>query len=308
MIFEYIVTPSNENTRIDVFLAAQKELALSRNQAHKLIQDAKVQINDEGAKKTGLKLKAGDRVWVHLPQPRSYQIQAEAIPISIVFEDRELIVVDKPAGMVVHPAPGHYSGTLVNALLYHCGRLPDSGGNLRPGIVQRLDKDTSGLLVVAKTEKAYWDLIRQLKSHLVKRIYLALVKGNVGILKGIIDAPIARHPIRRKKMAVVGGGKRAITHFRILEKYPGYTFLEVQLETGRTHQIRVHLAYMGNPVIGDALYGRDKGQSGIQRQALHAARLDFTHPTSGRELSFSSPLPADMKRLLDELQCGYKLL
>ncbi len=304
MISEFIVTPSNENSRIDVFLVAQKELALSRSQAQKLIRRARVRINGKKPRKAGLKVKVGDKVQVHLPQPREYQIQAEAIPISIVYEDPELIVIDKPAGMVVHPAPGHCSGTLVNALLHHCGPLPEISGPLRPGIVHRLDKDTSGLLAVSKTERAYRSLVKQLKAHLVNRIYQALVKGNIKVAAGVIDAPIGRNPVNRKKMAVVSSGKRAISHFRVLEKYPGYSLLAVELETGRTHQIRVHLAYMGYPVVGDMIYGKCKDKSRIQRQALHAARLEFTHPASGEHLSFFSPLPADMKELVAKLQCG----
>lgn len=302
MVFEFIVTPTNENTRIDIFLGAQRELALSRSQAQRLIQRDRVHVNGKKPQKTGLRLKVGDRVRVHLPQPPQCHIEPEAIPISIIYEDPELIVVDKPAGMVVHPAPGHRTGTLVNALLYHCGSLPEISGPLRPGIVHRLDKNTSGLLVVSKTEQTYRALVKQLKAYLVNRTYLALVRGNIKVAAGVVEAPIGRNPINRKKMAVVSDGKRAITHFKVLEKYPGYSFLELKLETGRTHQIRVHLAYMGYPVVGDMIYGKCKDNSGIKRQALHAARLEFAHPTSGKQLSFCSPLPADMNKLIVKLR------
>jgi len=204
---------------------------------------------------------------------------------------------------VVHPAPGHYSGTLVNALLHHCGHeLTGIGGVLRPGIVHRLDKDTSGLLVVAKTERSHRALVAQLKSRQVNRIYLALVKGTIRVPAGIVDAPLGRHPSQRKKMAVVAGGKEAVTHFRVLERFPGYTFLEVKLQTGRTHQIRVHLAHIGHPVVGDPVYGKGKNNLGLKRQALHAAKLSFVHPVTGREVTFSSPLPPDFQAALNELR------
>ncbi|MGI6143238.1 MAG: RluA family pseudouridine synthase [bacterium] len=303
-LYEFTIDGGAAATRLDLFLAAQEELDLSRAQAQKLIQNGAVAINGKEPAKAGQKLKEGDRVQVLLPEPRVYQVRAEAIPLSIVYEDAELLVVDKPAGMVVHPAPGHYSGTLVNALLHHCGDLAGIGGVLRPGIVHRLDKDTSGLLVVAKTEKTHRNLVAQMKSRKVNRTYLALAKGNIAIPAGIIDAPIGRHPIDRKKMAVTGNGKEAVTHFRVLERFPGYTFLEIKLHTGRTHQIRVHLAYIGYPVVGDPVYGRGKDSLGLERQALHAARLCFTHPATGHEMTFTSPLPADIEGALNKLRVG----
>ncbi|NLJ34472.1 MAG: RluA family pseudouridine synthase [Firmicutes bacterium] len=302
MIFAYLVTAKDQDTRIDTFLVAQRELALSRNQAQRLIQRAGVEVNGKKPRKTGLKLKVGDMVRVHLPQPREHQIQAEDIPLCILYEDVDLLVLDKPAGMVVHPAPGHYSGTLVNALLKHCGELPAMGDPLRPGIVHRLDKDTSGLLIVSKTKRAYRGLVKQLKLHLVNRTYQALVKGRVKIATGVVTAPIGRNLNNRKKMAVVASGKRAVTHFRVLEKFPAHSLLELKLETGRTHQIRVHLSYMGHPIVGDVIYGGNRGKSGIGRQALHAIRLEFVHPISGEELSFFSPLPPDMEELLAKLR------
>lgn len=304
-LFEFTIDHEAASARLDVFLAAQEELDLSRAQAQKLIQNGSVTINGKEPAKAGQKLKEGDRVQVLLPEAREYQLSPETIPLSIVYEDKDLLVVDKPAGMVVHPAPGHYSGTLVNALLHHCGEeLTGIGGVLRPGIVHRLDKDTSGLLVVAKTEQSHRHLVAQMKSRQVNRIYLALVKGNLAVASGVVDAPIGRHPVQRKRMAVIGSGKEAVTHFRVLEAFPGYTLLEVRLHTGRTHQIRVHLAHIGHPVVGDPVYGRGRDNLGLERQALHAAQLSFTHPATGQGLTFVSPLPPDIRAALTKLRTG----
>ena len=254
-----------------------------------MIQNGSVTINGKEPAKAGQKLKEGDRVQVLLPEAREYQLSPETIPLSIVYEDKDLLVVDKPAGMVVHPAPGHYSGTLVNALLHHCGEeLTGIGGVLRPGIVHRLDKDTSGLLVVAKTEQSHRHLVAQMKSRQVNRTYLALVSGQPAVASGVVDAPIGRHPVQRKRMAVIGSGKEAVTHFRVLEAFPGYTLLEVRLHTGRTHQIRCILPISDIRWWGIRLaVGRDN--LGLERQALHAAQLSFTHPATGQRANLCQP-------------------
>jgi len=295
-------------TRLDVFLAKIAELRLSRSQVQQLIRDGRVRVDGRPAKPS-LRLAAGAEVEVILPPPAPPDLRPEAMPLNIVYEDEHLVVLDKPAGLVVHPAPGHPGGTLVNALLAHCGsELAGIGGVLRPGIVHRLDKDTSGLMVVAKSEAAHRGLSAAIKARKVERAYLALAFGELKPDVSTVDAPIGRHPVQRKKMAVVErGGRPARTRLRVLERFPGYTYLEATLETGRTHQIRVHLAFIGHPVVGDPVYGRRQGNLGLNRQFLHAARLSFTHPVSGKELSFSSSLPQDLALVLARLRqekCG----
>jgi 23S rRNA pseudouridine1911/1915/1917 synthase len=229
-------------------------------------------------------------------------IEPEPIPLDIVYEDADVIVVNKPRGMVVHPAPGHYTGTLVNALLHHCRDLSGINGVLRPGIVHRIDKDTSGLLMAAKNDKAHLSLAGQLKAHTVTRKYIAVVHGNVAHDRGTIDAPIGRDPSDRQRFTVTGkNGKEAVTHFIVLDRIQDYSVLELKLETGRTHQIRVHMKYIGHPLVGDPMYGRSKGNP-IDGQALHAGVLGFAHPADGRYLEFAAELPEDMKHLLDVLR------
>lgn len=274
--------------RLDVF-AAQKA-GESRSYVQKLIAEGGALVNGATAK-ANTRLKAGDRVELILPPPRVTELVAENIPLDIVYEDADIAVINKEKGMVVHPAPGNESGTLVNALMYRLKDLSGIGGELRPGIVHRIDKLTSGLIVVAKNDKAHRSLSEQIKRHSAKRFYLALVEGNLKTDEGTINEPIGRHRTDRKRMAVVPGGREAVTHWKVLERYGAFTLLAVALETGRTHQIRVHMAYCKHPVAGDNVYGPQKQKLGLDGQALHAAKLTLTHPSTGEVLSFYAPLP-----------------
>lgn len=289
--------------RLDVWLTGFPQIS-SRSFAQKLIQEGRVKVNGAPPAKAGQKLRAGDRIEVSLPPPVPAEPEPEAIPLEIVFEDEHLLVVNKPSGMVVHPAPGHTSGTLVNALLHHCRDLPGIGGVKRPGIVHRLDKETSGLLVVAKTETALIRLARALKERRVERNYLALVEGVVPVDRATIDAPIARHPVKRQQMAVMEGGRPSRTHIEVLERFAAATYLKARLETGRTHQIRVHMAYIGHPVAGDERYGAKTIVEGLEGHALHAAELAFVHPVTGESLRFAAPLPAGFAEYLRRLRKG----
>ncbi|MBE3554157.1 MAG: RluA family pseudouridine synthase, partial [Thermicanus sp.] len=264
----FLVEEGEEGERIDRYLAEQEE-GWSRSQIQTWLKEERVTVN--GAKvKANYRLSGGDEISLQIPPPTELQVEPEAIPLEIIYEDRDLVVVNKPRGMVVHPAPGNFSGTLVNALLYHCKDLSGINGILRPGIVHRIDKETSGLLVVAKSDRAHLGLTAQLKEHAMERSYLAVVNGHFPHRLGTVDAPIGRDPKDRKKMAVVLSGKRAVTHFSVLEEMPKHTLLRCRLETGRTHQIRVHMSYIGHPIVGDPKYG--KGESyGMEGQALHAA-------------------------------------
>lgn len=273
--------------RLDSYLAQHLE-QLTRSRLHSLINEGHVLLNG-GAAKPAQQVRAGDAIAVTMPPPRPIGLSAEPIPVPVVFEDDDVVVVDKPAGLAVHPGPGHPDGTLVNALLALCPGIQGVGGALRPGIVHRLDKDTSGLMVVAKNDAAHHGLSDSLKTRRVVKGYLGLAAGSLPQSEGVIDLPIARHPRNRKKMAVVEGGKPARTRYRVTEELPGVTLLELDLETGRTHQIRVHLAHLGNPLIGDAVYGRAEASPG--RQFLHASRLGFEHPATGAFMEFHSGLP-----------------
>lgn len=291
-------------TRLDVFLAAQR-LALSRSAAQRLIEGGWVSVNGAAVKKPSYRLRPGEQVEVRFPPPVCTEVVPEELPLDIIYEDEDLVVVNKPRGMPVHPGAGRSTGTLVNALLAHCRDLSGVGGALRPGIVHRLDKDTTGLLVVAKHDAAHLDLARQIKERRVTRIYLALVHGRLPAAEGEIEAPIGRHPVARKKMAVVAGrGRAALTYYRVLEEWPRFSLLEVRLGTGRTHQIRVHLAYIGHPVAGDPTYGRRRTELGLEGQALHAAVLGFCHPRTGKYVEFSAPPPEDFQRALTLLRSG----
>lgn len=280
--------------RLDVYIAERERI--SRSAAQKLIESGAVTVNGE-EKAKNYRLREGDIVECELPEPVPADAQPEEIPLDIVWEDDSLLVVNKPKGMVVHPAPGHPSGTLVNALLYHCGKsLSGIGGVLRPGIVHRIDRDTSGLLCVAKTDEAHESLARQLASRTLQRRYRAVVIGNIKNESGTVSAPVGRHPVDRKKMAVVPGGRAAVTHYKVVERYRGYTQLALQLETGRTHQIRVHMAHIGHPVLGDPVYGRKtKWERAHEEllcgQCLHAKSLELIHPKTGEQMHFDSPLP-----------------
>jgi len=297
--YEYDIDPACAGKRLDVFLA-EVQADISRSTVKKLIEASRVSVNEASAK-AHYKLKEGDRVTLSVPDPEPLEVQAEAIPLSIVYEDDCLIVVDKPAGLVVHPAPGHSSGTLVNALLHHCKDLTGIGGVERPGIVHRLDKDTSGLIVAAKTEAAMQSLTRQFKDRTIEKVYLAFAKGTFALKSGVIDAPIGRHKIHRKKMSTRAATSReAETRYEVLEQLNGYAYVRLYPKTGRTHQIRVHLASLGHPILGDALYGGTLGPNlpKISRQALHAHRLRLIHPMTGSSLQLESPLPSDMISLL----------
>jgi 23S rRNA pseudouridine1911/1915/1917 synthase len=278
---------------------------LSRTMVQKLVKDGNIKINDKEVK-PNYRVQEGDVIQWELPETEEPDILPENIPLNVVYEDTDLIVVNKPRGMVVHPAPGHYEGTLVNALLYHCKDLSGINGIMRPGIVHRIDKDTSGLLMAAKNDKTHQSLADQLKAKSSHRVYQAIVHGVPKHDRATIDAPIGRDEKDRKKMAVnLNHGKEAITHFTVLERFAGYSLVACQLETGRTHQIRVHMAYIGFPIAGDPKYGPRKTLS-IDGQALHAAELGFTHPTTGEEMRFTAPLPDDMAQLLEELRAELK--
>ncbi|MDI6793989.1 MAG: RluA family pseudouridine synthase [bacterium] len=282
------------NQRLDYFL--KEHFEFSRAYIQQLIRAGHIKVGQQKLKPS-YHLKTGDEIVCHFPPPpENFKLQPEPIPLDILYEDKEVIVVNKPAGMVVHPATSVRSGTLVNALLYHCGRLSEIGILAdRPGIVHRLDKDTSGILVVAKTNEAYWDLVNQFASRSINRIYLALVYGVVKEDEGEIDMPIGRHLRDRKKMGVVTArGKEAITRFKVSRRFPDFTLLEVKLATGRTHQIRVHLSYIHHPVVADATYGLKKTEVSLKRQALHARSLGFIHPTTKNYLEFVTLLPQDM--------------
>lgn len=300
---EEFITAGAEDTgsRLDAFLARQIS-DLSRSRAQKLIEDSQVLLNQAVCTDKNYRLRPGDLVKLTIPAPEKAIPEPEKVLLDIVYEDSDLLVINKPKGMVVHPGPGHRGGTLVNALLGHCKDLSGIGGVMRPGIVHRLDKDTSGLLIAAKNDHSHQVLSDQLKNRKIKREYIALVHGEVRPTMGEIRAPIARHPRHRKKMAVVEGGREAITRYRVLKHFDRYSLLRVNLETGRTHQIRVHLSYLGYPVVGDEAYAKgDRGElpgNLITAHALHAYRLHFKHPRSGKANSFRAGLPEDFRKVL----------
>lgn len=293
-----------DNKRIDTWLAG-KLTWLSRTYIQKLINNNLVLVNGSPVK-TNYKLKIGNEVCVTIPEAQKLDIVPEDIELDIMYEDDSILIVNKPKGMVVHPAAGNYSGTLVNALMSYCGEnLSDINGIIRPGIVHRLDKDTSGILVIAKNNEAHRELSRSLKTHSIKRVYVALVKGIIKENTGRINLPIGRHPVNRKKMSVnTKNGREAITYFRVLERFNRATYVELTLKTGRTHQIRVHMSYIGHPVIGDEVYGGKDKDYGyvIKGQALHAKLLGFNHPVTGEYMEFEAELPQDFKELLDKLR------
>ncbi|MGX8797905.1 RluA family pseudouridine synthase [Fusibacter sp. JL298sf-3] len=279
-----------DGERIDVFLANEIE-ALSRSYIQKLIKGDKVTLNGKPLLSKKVAVKAGDEIQVCLPEPEPIDVLPEDLPLDIVYEDDDVLVVNKPQGMVVHPAPGHYTGTLVNALMYRADKLSSINGVIRPGIVHRIDKDTSGLLMVAKNDVAHEALAAQLKAKTSLRVYYALVNGVLKREKGTVDAPVARHPNDRKRMAIVKDGRQAVTHFEVLETYRMHTLVKLQLETGRTHQIRVHMASIGYPLVGDPVYGNANEKVKHDGQLLHAKRLGFEHPRTKEWLVFDSELP-----------------
>ena len=297
-------------TRIDTVIAEREKI--SRSAGAKLVESGMVLVNSQNVAKN-YKIRENDVIEVFHPEVEAYDVEAQDIPLDIVYEDDDIIVINKKKGMVVHPAAGNPDGTLVNALLYHCGdSLSGIGGVARPGIVHRIDKDTSGLLVVAKNDKAHVLLSEQLKSHEVNRVYHAIVIGNLRELYGTVDAPIGRHPVDRKKMAVIKNegytSRDAVTHYRVIKRFNGFDYIQCVLETGRTHQIRVHMAYLGHPLLGDEVYGGNKTRfqslykDCIHGQCLHAKELHLTHPTTNMICTFTSELPDDFKRVLDLLE------
>ena len=298
-----LVTAENVGVRIDKFVS-ESVPDVTRSYAQKLIDDGNVTVDAVFLLKSNYKLRQGDEVSVELPKLQELEVVAEAIPLDIVYEDKDLLVVNKPVGMVVHPAAGNESGTLVNALLHHCGAsLSGINGVARPGIVHRIDKDTSGLLLVAKTDAAHQSLAAQIKERSVVREYLALLHGNLKLDSGIVDKPIGRSEKDRKKMAVTFRNSRsAVTHFEVLERFEGYTFARCRLETGRTHQIRVHMASLGHPVVGDKVYGRAREKLRVDGQLLHAARVGFEHPMLGEWLEFEAELPLGFGEVVEKLK------
>ena len=295
--------PNKEDAgaRIDAWLAARLE-DVTRSAAQRLLEEGRV-TKDGRALAKNYKLTGGETLEVSLPDPEPVDVAPQEIPLDIVFEDGDVIVVNKPKGLVVHPAPGHPDGTLVNALLYHCGgSLSGIGGELRPGIVHRIDRDTSGLIIAAKNDFSHQKLAAQLQDHTLARVYHCIVTGNLREDSGTIDAPIGRHRTDRKKMAVVADGRNAVTHWRVLERYQGFTYVECRLETGRTHQIRVHMAHIGHPILGDTVYGNKKPVPGLQGQCLHAVGLRFTHPRSGELVELRCGLPEEFEAQLRKLR------
>lgn len=299
---EIIITSETEGKRLDAVLA-EKTDGLSRSFLQKLFEEGKVFRNGKlcSKKEKGVE---GDCILVRIPAPEKLEVEAEDIPLEIIYEDDDLLVVNKPAGMVVHPAPGNYTGTLVNALMFHCGdALSSINGVIRPGIVHRIDKDTSGLLMVAKNDHAHASLSQQLQEHSITRRYQAIVYHNIREEEGTIDAPIGRDPKNRLRNAInYDHGKPAVTHYKVIERFGKFTWIEARLETGRTHQIRVHMASVKHPLLGDSLYGPASNKEGVSRQMLHAGILGFQHPSTGEYMEFESPLPEDFEKVLKRLQ------
>lgn len=298
---EIKIVATESVARLDKFISDNTDI--SRSFATKLIDDGAVTLNGKSVSKKE-KVKAGDEVLILLPEPEEIEAKPQNIPIDIVYEDDSLVVVNKPQGMVVHPASGNPDGTLVNGLLYHC-KLSNINGAIRPGIVHRIDKDTSGLLVVAKTNTAHEALSLQLKERKAMRKYWCIVNGNLKEDKITVDKPIARHPLDRKKMAVIEGGREAVTHVRVLERFGAYTLVECQLETGRTHQIRVHMSSLGHSIAGDTVYGIKKDREKGKGQLLHAKTIGFSHPETGEVMEFTSDLPPHFTAALNKLRNGH---
>ena len=301
----FTAAPEKDETgkRIDVYISRFRD-DLSRSQVQKLITDGKVTVNGKNIK-SNYRLREKDIIDIEIPDPEPLDIEAEDISLNILYEDSDVIVIDKPQGMVVHPAPGHYSGTVVNALMYHCkDSLSGINGCMRPGIVHRIDMNTSGIIVAAKSDAAHKSLAVQFAEHSINRRYRAIVVGNIKEDTLTVDKPIGRNPRDRKKMAVVEGGKRAVTHFTVLERFGKYTYIEASLETGRTHQIRVHMAYSGHPLLGDNIYGSEKQPYKLMGQVLHAGLLGFVHPATGEYMEFKSEVPEYFEKLLERFRKG----
>ena len=295
--------PNKEDAgrRIDAWLAETLE-DMTRSAAQRLIEERRVTCGGKALAKN-YKLSGGETVEVALPEPEAVDLIPQNIPLDVVYEDGDVIVVNKPKGLVVHPAPGHPDGTLVNALMFHCGdSLSGIGGELRPGIVHRIDRDTSGLIIAAKNDMAHQKLAAQLQDHTLARVYECIVTGNLREDTGTVDAPIGRHRTDRKKMAVVADGRNAVTHWEVIDRYPGFTHVRCRLETGRTHQIRVHMAHIGHPILGDTVYGNKKPVAGLQGQCLHAVGLRFLHPRTGEPVELHCGLTEEFRKQLRLLQ------
>lgn len=299
---EIYLTVEDGGERIDRFLSENLQ-NLSRSYIQKLLKDGKITVNEK-AVRANYKTSQGDQIHVFLPEPETPNIVPEDIPLDIIYEDDDILVINKPKGMVVHPAPGHYSHTLVNAILWHCGdRLSGINGVLRPGIVHRIDMDTTGSLLVCKNDHAHQVLAVELKEHTITRRYHAIVHGNIKDDSGTVNAPIGRHPVDRKKMSTrSANGRHAVTHYNVLERFGDYTYIECELETGRTHQIRVHMSSIGHPILGDNVYGPVKCPFKLQGQTLHAKILGITHPSTGEYMEFDAPLPPYFSELLAKLR------
>lgn len=291
------------NIRLDAYVAEERK-QLSRTMIQKLIESGNILVNGS-KKKLSYKVQMNDQITINLPEAKETNLKPQEIPIEIIYEDNDIIVVNKPKGLVVHPANGNPDGTLVNAIMAICKEsLSGIGGELRPGIVHRLDKDTSGLLIVAKNDRAHINMSEQIKNHEVRKIYIALVRGVVQEDEATIDMPIGRSTKDRKKMAVVKDGKNAVTHFKVLKRYPKYTLLEIKIDTGRTHQIRVHMAEIGHPVVGDMIYSNGKNDFGVEGQMLHAKSLDFKHPITGVKMHLEADLPEYFERIIEGEEIG----
>ena len=298
---EFKVQKGEEKQRLDKYIVNKKS-DLSRMMIKKLIEEKQILVNGKETK-TSYLTQIADAISIHIPETKNIDLKAQNIPLNIVYEDNHIIVVNKPKGMVVHPAVGNPDGTLVNAIMAHCkSSLSGIGGELRPGIVHRLDKDTSGLLIIAKNDNAHIEISKQIQNREVTKIYLCLVRGNVPEEEASIDMPIGRSTKDRKKMAVTPNGKKAITHFKVLQRFGTYTFLEVKIETGRTHQIRVHMAEIGHPIVGDMVYSNGKNEFGVQGQMLHAKKLSFKHPVTKQEIHLEAQLPEYFEQVLQTLQ------
>lgn len=296
-----IKVETTEGYRLDYFVALNLD-ELSRSYVKKLIKEGLVLVNDEKSK-SSYNVQNGDNIQVSIPKPKKIEAMPEDIPIDIVYEDHDLVIVNKPQDMVVHPAAGNMDGTLVNSLLFNVSNLSSINGCIRPGIVHRLDKDTSGLIIVAKNDISHRKLSDSLKNRDVKRVYKALVHGRVKTDSGTIDAPIGRHPVHRKRMAVTQkNSKTAITHYTVLDKYKDFTLIELSLESGRTHQIRVHMSYINHPVVGDPVYSRGKNKFGLEKQMLHAYKVGFNHPVTGEYIEFIQDVPKYFKEILAKLE------
>jgi 23S rRNA pseudouridine1911/1915/1917 synthase len=302
--FEYIIEKDQEGARLDVVLSLSMKNH-SRSRIQKLIEEGQVQVNDQDCREKKTPVRTGDRILVRIPPPTPLEVEAEDIPLVILYEDQDLMVINKARGLVVHPGAGNEKGTLVNAILHHCGdSLSSINGVIRPGIVHRIDKDTSGLIMIAKNDRAHQGLAKQLADHSITRVYHAIVYNNLTQETGTIDQPIGRDPKNRLRQGITDleRGRRAVTHYRVLERLGAFTYIEATLETGRTHQIRVHMASIHHPLLGDPVYGPRKKYPGVEGQMLHAKKLGFCHPVTGRYMEFDSELPEDFQKVLRKLR------